>query len=120
MPSESVPTSPGVYAWYFDAPVPLIDSTGCHRIDGRGLLYVGISPKAPSLKGLPPSRSTLRKRILTHYRGNAEGSTLRQTLGCLLSFDSRSNYDGLEAAAGIHSQIPVSRLSTAGWTGMRS
>jgi hypothetical protein len=80
-----VPTSPGVYAWYFDAPVPLIDSTGCHRIDGRALLYVGISPKAPSLKGLPPSRSTLRKRILTHYRGNAEGSTLRRTLGCLLS-----------------------------------
>jgi hypothetical protein len=43
-----------------------------------------ISPKAPSLKG-PPSRSTLRKCIRTHYRGNAEGSTLRRTLGCLLA-----------------------------------
>jgi hypothetical protein len=79
-----VPNSPGVYAWYFDAPLPLIDMTGCHRVDGRALLYVGISPKAPSLKG-PPSHSTLRKRIRTHYRGNAEGSTLRRTLGCLLA-----------------------------------
>jgi GIY-YIG catalytic domain-containing protein len=79
-----VPTSPGVYARYFDAPVPLINLAACHRIDGRALLYVGISPKAPSAHGLPSSRSTLRKRIQTHYRGNAEGSTLRRTLGCLL------------------------------------
>jgi hypothetical protein len=79
-----VPNSPGVYAWYFDAPLPLINMTGCHRHDGRALLYVGISPKAPSLKR-PASRSTLRKRIRTHYRGNAEGSTLRRTLGCLLA-----------------------------------
>jgi hypothetical protein len=79
-----VPNSPGVYAWYFDATLPLIDMTGCHQVDGHTLLYVGISPKAPSLKG-PPSRSTLRKRIRTHYRGNAEGSTLRRTLGCLLA-----------------------------------
>jgi hypothetical protein len=80
-----VPTSPGVYAWYFDDALPLIDSTACHRIDDRALLYVGISPKAPSLNGLRASRSTLRQRIRTHYRGNAEGSTLRRTLGCLLS-----------------------------------
>ena len=81
-----VPNSPGVYAWYFDAPLPLIDMTVCHRIDGRALLYVGISPKAPSLKGdRSPSRSMLRTRIRTHYRGNAEGSTLRRTLGCLLA-----------------------------------
>ena len=79
-----VPNSPGVYAWYFDAPLPLIDIQRCHRINGRVLLYVGISPKAPPLKGTP-SRSTLRKRIRTHYRGNAEGSTLRRTLGCLLA-----------------------------------
>jgi hypothetical protein len=80
-----VPNLPGVYAWYFDAPLPLIDMTGCHRVDDRALLYVGISPKAPSLRG-PTSRSTLRKRIRTHYRGNAEGSTLRRTLGCLLAW----------------------------------
>lgn len=49
------------------------------------LLYVGISPKAPPSNGGAPSRSTLRKRLQTHYRGNAEGSTLRKTLGCLLA-----------------------------------
>ena len=48
------------------------------------LLYVGISPKAPSATGTP-SRQTLRSRLRYHYRGNAEGSTLRLTLGCLLS-----------------------------------
>jgi len=37
-----MPNSPGVYAWYFDAPLPLIDMAGCHRVDGRALLCVGI------------------------------------------------------------------------------
>jgi hypothetical protein len=80
-----VPPRPGVYAWYFDQQPPGVDIRGCHRIDERYLLYVGISPKAPSLNGRPPSRSTLRQRIRTHYFGNAEGSTLRRTVGCLLS-----------------------------------
>lgn len=39
---------------------------------------MGISPKNPR------SRQTLRSRIRYHFRGNAEGSTLRLTLGCLL------------------------------------
>ena len=42
-------------------------------------------PKPLPPNGKPPSRSTLRQRIRTHYFGNAEGSTLRRTLGCLLS-----------------------------------
>jgi hypothetical protein len=33
----------------------------------------------------PPSRQTLRSRLRYHFRGNAEGSTLRLSLGCLLS-----------------------------------
>jgi hypothetical protein len=49
------------------------------------LLYVGISPKEPPANGRAASQSTLRKRLQTHYRGNAEGSTLRKTLGCLLA-----------------------------------
>jgi hypothetical protein len=32
-----------------------------------------------------PSKSHLRQRLRTHYFGNAAGSTLRRTLGCLLS-----------------------------------
>ena len=31
------------------------------------------------------SQQTLRQRLRTHYAGNAEGSTLRKTLGCLLA-----------------------------------
>lgn len=82
---SAVPASPGVYAWYFSDVPPMIDGSGCHRWQERVLLYVGISPKAPPLNGRAPSRSTLRRRLRTHYAGNAEGSTLRRTLGCLLS-----------------------------------
>ena len=42
------------------------------------LLYVGISPKNAI------SSQTLRTRITYHFRGNAEGSTLRLTLGALM------------------------------------
>lgn len=80
-----VPQAPGVYAWYFLQPPPGIDVTGRQAVEGYMLLYVGISPKAPPSNGGAPSRSTLRKRLQTHYRGNAEGSTLRKTLGCLLA-----------------------------------
>ena len=69
----------------FQAHPGFIDASDCHRVGERVLLYVGISPKAPPANGKSPSRSTLRKRLQTHYGGNAEGSTLRLTLGCLLS-----------------------------------
>ena len=49
------------------------------------LLYIGISPDKINK---PDSRQNLRKRITNHYRGNAEGSTLRRTLGILLSEES--------------------------------
>ncbi|MGH6963812.1 MAG: GIY-YIG nuclease family protein [Phenylobacterium sp.] len=80
-----VPSSPGVYAWYFSRVPPGIDTTECHVVGGQTLLYVGISPKEPPTNGRPPSRSTLRQRLRTHYAGNAAGSTLRKTLGCLLT-----------------------------------
>jgi hypothetical protein len=83
-----VPSEPGVYAWYFKQAPAQIDTTGCYSIDGMTLLYVGISPKEPPSNGRPPSRSTLRKRLQTHFRGNAEGSTLRKTLGCLLAAET--------------------------------
>jgi hypothetical protein len=79
-----VPQSAGAYAWYFAEPPPGIDTSGCHRVEGLTLLYVGISPREPPTNGRAPSRSTLRHRLRTHYAGNAEGSTLRKTLGCLL------------------------------------
>jgi hypothetical protein len=80
-----VPARPGVYAFYFDQPLPGIDSSGAHRVGRHALLYVGIAPKPPPLNGRAPSKSHLRQRLRTHYCGNAAGSTLRRTLGCLLS-----------------------------------
>jgi hypothetical protein len=82
---ENPPRLPGIYAWWFRAMPSEVPTEGAlARLDWR-LLYIGISPKAPSRDGRPPSTQNLRHRIRYHYRGNAEGSTLRLTLGCLLA-----------------------------------
>jgi hypothetical protein len=80
-----IPAVAGVYGWWFNRlPAPL-ETSGCHHVDGFTLLYTGISPKQPPGNGRPASKGQLRQRIVTHYAGNAEGSTLRKTLGCLLA-----------------------------------
>jgi hypothetical protein len=79
-----IPAAAGVYGWYFNPPPPGVPVDGCHIASGAWLLYVGISPRAPSAM-LQGSRQTIRRRIRSHYRGNAYGSTLRLTLGCLLA-----------------------------------
>lgn len=74
-----VPATRGLYGWWFrDVPAG-VPCNGCACMDDLTLLYVGISPKNPT------STQHLRRRILTHYAGNAEGSTLRRTLGILLA-----------------------------------
>lgn len=80
-----VPRQPGVYAWYFREIPTYVDANNCHTHGNAKLLYVGISPKAPPKNGAAPSKQTLFDRIRYHYRGNAAGSTLRLTLGCLLA-----------------------------------
>jgi hypothetical protein len=80
-----VPAAAGIYAWYFSPPPLMVDTKGCVEVDGWRLLYVGISPKPPPANGTPASRQHLRSRLRQHYRGNAAGSTLRLTLGCLLA-----------------------------------
>ncbi len=83
-----VPRRAGVYGWYFREVPPGVPTAECVRIalgGGATLLYVGISPKRPPANGRPPSRQRLRDRVGYHYRGNAAGSTLRLTLGCLLA-----------------------------------
>lgn len=72
--ASKLTSNPGVYAWYFDSPPTNVPVKDCIRVDGWILLYVGIATK------------DIRKRILDqHFRGNAYGSTLRFSLGCLLS-----------------------------------
>ena len=70
---------PGLYAWFFREIPTGVQTDECVVQDGLTLLYVGISPKNER------SSQSLRKRITYHYRGNAEGSTLRLTLGVLLA-----------------------------------
>lgn len=80
-----VPRVPGVYAWYFLRAPTGVSIKDCHRARGAALLYVGISPKPVPANGSPPSRQTLCGRVRYHFTGNAAGSTLRLTLGCLLA-----------------------------------
>ena len=79
---ELVPESRGIYAWFFREIPPLVPTDSCFTRDVLTLLYVGISPKNAN------SHQNLRKRIFNHYRGNAKGSTLRLTLGVLLTATS--------------------------------
>ena len=80
-----IPAVPGVYGWWFDRLPAPIDVSACRQVDGLTLLYTGISPKRPPRNERPASIGQLRQRIVTHYAGNAEGSTLRKTLGYLLA-----------------------------------
>jgi hypothetical protein len=89
-----VPNAAGVYAWYFRTCPDVVPTEGCVRSGDLTLLYVGISPKAPPSAGTP-SRQTLRTRLRYHFRGSAEGSTLRLTLGCLLGIELRRVGSGL-------------------------
>ena len=79
------PKAPGVYAWYFRNLLPAAETAGCHAFKEFHLLYVGIAPTTPPRNGRPPSSQTLRSRIQYHLRGNAEGSSIRLSLGCLLA-----------------------------------
>lgn len=80
-----VPLQDGVYGWWFRRLPPLVVASGCCRHQDLTLLYAGISPDRPPRNGRPASRQSIRDRIKFHYTGNAEGSTLRKTLGCLLA-----------------------------------
>jgi len=77
-----IPSTRGLYAWFFKTIPPLVPVDNCIVKDNLTLLYAGISPKDEN------SKENMRKRIKTHYRGNAEGSTLRLTLGVLLEKNS--------------------------------
>jgi len=79
-----VPEAPGVYAWFFKEIPSMVPLENCVIHGGLHLLYVGVSPSKPPGQGRLSSQN-LSKRIKYHYMGNAEGSTLRLTLGCLLS-----------------------------------
>lgn len=79
-----VPAKKGVYAWYFREVPPGVPVAAHLKHSGYPLLYVGIAPDKRLMDG-KPSQERLRARIRFHFDGNAEGSTLRLSLGCLLA-----------------------------------
>lgn len=82
--NNAVPKKPGIYAWYFREIPPLVPIDGCVTHEGLTLLYIGISPQAPTKSGRVSSKQNLSTRLRFHMNGNAYGSTLRLSLGCLL------------------------------------
>jgi len=83
-----VPEQAGVQGWWFRTLPGDIDVSGCEQRDGLTLLFVGSSSGPPPASGERPSTPDLRKRIRYHFGGgsaDAEGSTLRKTLGVLLA-----------------------------------
>src|ERR1700712_5451241 len=83
-----VPQAPGAYGWWFRTLPAAVDATGCEVRDDLTLLHVGISPTPPPASGKRPVSQDLHKRIRYHFggaRGNADGSSLRKTLGVLLA-----------------------------------
>lgn len=78
-----VPACPGIYGWYFDRCIEIIRDNscdGCYQYKGKTLLYFGIAPKSET------SNARLNGRIINqHFNGDAESSTLRFSLGCLLA-----------------------------------
>ncbi|WP_448316773.1 GIY-YIG nuclease family protein [Streptomyces sp. CO7] len=98
-----VPAAAGVYGWHFDeAPHP--------ALEGRGLLYVGMAPRSITSR---VSRQNLRTRVRYHCRGNAEGSTLRLSLGCLLGLELRRVGSGTRMTFGRAGEAELSRWMTA-------
>lgn len=83
--SEVVPQKPGIYAWYFRQIPPLVPTDGCRTFKGLTLLYVGIAPRKPPKSKKRQSQRTLQGRLKLHVKRNADVSTLRLSLGCLLS-----------------------------------
>ncbi|MFD9498781.1 GIY-YIG nuclease family protein [Streptomyces sp. NPDC060035] len=98
-----VPAAAGVYGWHFkESPHPALAA-------GR-LLYVGIAPRHMSSR---TSGQNLRKRIRYHYRGNAAGSTLRLTLGCLLGLELRRVGSGSRLTFGKDGEAALSQWMAA-------
>ena len=88
--AQALPSKPGLYAWYFRGLPAPVSTEVCHARGDFCLCYVGVAPQAPRL-GKPPSKTTLRRRILSHhFNGNASASTLRLSLGVLLGLRLRA------------------------------
>ena len=96
-----VPKKPGVYGWYFKQIPPGVPTDGCVNFEGLTLLYVGIAPQKPTRTG-KKSKQNLCTRLRFHYdKGPSDGSTLRLSLGCLLSEKLRIHLQRWEGSTSL-------------------
>jgi hypothetical protein len=109
---DNPPRAAGCYAWWFREQPGVVSTTGVVGREGLMLLYVGISPRTRAAH-LNPSTQNLRTRIRYHYRGNAEGSTLRLTLGCLLS--DRLGIQLRRVGSGTRMTFNAGEAALSGW-----
>jgi hypothetical protein len=93
-----VPATSGIYGWHFVEPPD-------ERLNANRLLYVGIAPRRMIKR---TSTQTLRHRVRYHFRGNAEGSTLRLTLGCLIGLELRRVGSGKRMTFGTLGEAELS------------
>ncbi|GAA5530220.1 GIY-YIG nuclease family protein [Herpetosiphon gulosus] len=77
----TIPAESGMYGWWFKTLPPQVPSAGCWQVDDWTLLHIGISPSGHN----PKTTRHLRQRLNDHLSGGANRSTLRMSLGCLLS-----------------------------------
>ena len=95
-----IPRCEGLYAWYFRNMPPVVPVEDCTHFEEYYLMYVGISPRKEGGKG------NLRKRIQTHFgktlSNNASRSTLRLSLGCLLSEHMNLDIDLQRVSGRVH------------------
>ncbi|MGW5126854.1 GIY-YIG nuclease family protein [Streptomyces sp. NPDC004069] len=75
-------------------------------LDAGRLLYVGIAPRHMANR---TSTQNLRKRARYHFRGNAYGSTLRLTIGCLLGLELRRVGSGKRMTFGMAGETTLSQ-----------
>ncbi|MFE0633165.1 GIY-YIG nuclease family protein [Streptomyces sp. NPDC058864] len=94
-----IPAAPGVYGWHFD-------ESPYSGLPAGQLLYVGIAPRHMATRR---STQNLRTRVRYHFRGNAAGSTLRLTLGCLLGFELRRVGSGTRMTFGKAGEATLSQ-----------
>jgi len=77
--ANTSPKEKGIYGWYFTPGSLPVPSAPYEATEGYELLYVGIAPKDAV------SKSLLRPRLVRHATGDASRSTLRLTVGVLLT-----------------------------------
>ena len=78
-----VPDASGYYCWFFKRAPHILPVKNCSLVQGLPPLYIGIA------KSSEKSKSSLRKRIYrNHINGRARQSTLRLSLGVILSEES--------------------------------